>query len=43
MLIVIIVVFDLEAHQYDVVNVFTNSLLDEVVYYSCPKDYTVAN
>ncbi len=39
----IMAVFDLEAHQYDAVNVFTNSLLDEVVYCSCPEGYIVAD
>ncbi len=43
MLIAIMAAFNLEARQYDAVNAFTNSLLDEVVYCSCPEAYTVAD
>ncbi len=39
----IIVVFDLEAHQYNAVNAFINSLLNEVVYCSYPEGYIVAD
>ena len=31
--------FDLETRQYDAVNAFTNSALDEVVYCECPKGF----
>jgi hypothetical protein len=33
--------FDLEARQYDVVNAFTNSILDEVVHCAYPEGYNI--
>ena len=35
----IMAAFDLEARQYDAVNAFTNSPLDEVVHCACPEGY----
>ncbi len=43
MLIAIIAVFSLEAHQYDTVSTFTNSILDEVIYCTCPEGYIVVD
>ena len=39
----IMAAFDLEARQYDAVNAFTNSHLDEVVYCACPEGYAMAD
>ena len=38
-LMAIIAAFDLEACQYNAVNAFTNSSLDETVYCACPEGY----
>ena len=38
-LMVICAKFDLETHQFDAVNAFTNSNLDEIVYYHMPKGF----
>ena len=38
-LFVIVVKFDLELHQYDVVNAFVYAKLDEVVYMRMPPGY----
>ena len=35
----IMAAFDLEARQYDAVNAFTNSSLDEAVHCACPEGY----
>ena len=35
----IIVVFNLEAHQFDIVSTFTNSKLDETVYCKYSKSF----
>ena len=40
-LIAIMAVFGLEARQYDIVNEFINSTLNETVYCSCPEGYKV--
>ena len=40
-LMAIMAAFDLEAHQYDAVNAFTNSSLDEVVHCACPEGYNI--
>jgi len=37
----IMAAFDLEARQYDAVNAFTNSPLDEVVHCACPEGYAM--
>ena len=42
-LIAIMAAFDLEARQYDAVNAFANSLLDEVVYCTCPEGYAMTD
>jgi hypothetical protein len=36
----IMAAFNLEAHQYDIVNAFNNSELDETVHCACPEGYT---
>ena len=36
----IMAAFNLEARQYDIVNAFTNSELDETVHCACPEGYT---
>ena len=33
----IMAAFNLEAHQYDIVNAFTNSELDETIQCACPE------
>ena len=38
-LMAITVMFNLEAHQFDTVSVFTNSKLDETVYCEYPKSF----
>ena len=38
-LMAIMIVFNLEAHQFDTVSVFTNSKLDEIVYCKYPKGF----
>ena len=40
-LMVIMATFSLEACQYDIVNVFINSILDETVYCGYPEGYKV--
>ena len=40
-LMAIMAAFDLEARQYDAVNAFTNSSLDEVVHCACPEGYNI--
>jgi hypothetical protein len=39
-LMVIIAAFNLEARQYDIVNAFTNSKLDETIHCTCPEGYS---
>jgi hypothetical protein len=41
-LMAITAAFDLEVRQYDAVNAFTNSVLDEVVYCKCPEGFEQA-
>src|SRR5438874_640657 len=36
---VISTAFDLEAHQYNAVSTFTNSVLDEIIYCDCPEGF----
>ena len=38
-LMAIMVMFNLEAHQFDTVNAFTNSKLDETVYCKYPEGF----
>ncbi len=42
-LMAIMAAFGLEARQYDAVSAFTNSILDEVIYCTCPEGYEIVD
>ena len=42
-LMAIVIVYDLEAHQYNVVSAFTNSQLDKTIYIECSDSFKQKN